>query len=241
MSNIQETVLEKISTGKVAMQPRWYFLLKGALLLSGLIIAALVAIYFLSFVFFALHKTGLSLAPSLGMPGILFFIVSSPWILIAVVLVFLGILYLLVTSYAFSYKQPLVYSLLGVVLLVIAIASLIQQTTMHERMQRFAEDTRMPAVLPLYQSFSDERPKGIRVGHVEAITASSFVLKTVKEDTFTVHTSSRTKMPETALIVGDAVIVFGKEFENSIDAFGVRKVDQEGFLFQERHRQPLRQ
>ena len=234
MNNIQEQVLEKISTGKVAMQPRWYFVLKGALLLSGLVIAALVAIYFLSFVFFALHKTGLAMAPSLGIYGVLFFIVSSPWMLILVVLVFLGILYLLVTSYAFSYKQPLIYSLLGVVLIVIALSSLIQQTAMHERMQRFAEDTRMPAVLPLYRTFSDERPQGMRAGTVTTFTESGFVLTTLKDDVFTVQTTSRTKMPEVMLEIGDGVIVFGKESDGSINAFGVRKIEADGFLFEER-------
>jgi hypothetical protein len=146
MNNLQKDILNKIKTGEIHMKPKWHFVLKGALWLTATIAVALMAVYLLSFVFFLMRESGLLFAPLFGWAGVVLFVVSSPWILIGVVGVFLGVLYLLVSHYSFSYQKPLVYSMIGSVLLVIALSSFIQATSFHGRAGDFVARPRVPGL-----------------------------------------------------------------------------------------------
>lgn len=226
MNDLQQKLLEKIKAGEVTMVPRWHFLLRGLLWATALVTVALVAIYLLSFIFFMLRHSGLMFAPLFGWHGLMIFVVSSPWILVGMLGLFLCALYLLVTHYSFSYQKPLVYSMIGVVLFVIAVASLIQQTSMHERIRTFATEREVPGLAPLYRDATERKSDEVTRGEIRQLSESGFMLKTVENEVYPVIVSGHTKLPfNHALEVDDAVMVFGPLREGSIDAFGVRLDD----------------
>jgi hypothetical protein len=223
MNDIQNKLLEKIKAGEVAMKPRWQFVLQGLLWAGTTIVAALIAVYILSFVLFALHKSGLVFAPLFGWSGIVLFIVSSPWLLIGFVGALLLVLYVLVSHYAFSYRKPLVYSLLGVVLLVIAVASIIQQTNFHGRAGEFFERHEVPGLTPLYRDIEQKPPKDVTRGTLSNLTDKRFTLTTEKGVVYEVEFDEHTKLPPSReLAAGDIVMVFGPMTDTTIKAFGVR-------------------
>jgi len=222
MISMKEKMLAKINTGEVKMMPRWYFVLRGLLWASLGVVLFLVAIYVLSFFLFFLRETGLWFAPGFGLEGLMLFVVSSPWILVAAVGGFVLVLYLLVRSYAFSYKKPLVYSMIGIVLAVIGIASVLQSVGFHDRTRDFAETHRVPGLAPLYRSLDEKPPKDVTKGEVILVTSTALQIAT-REGNIVVHISDTTKMPKTAVTVGERVEVFGPNVNGFIEAFGIRK------------------
>ncbi len=223
MNDIQQKLLQKIKAGEVKMVPRWHFVLRGLLWGAVTVVVAIIAVYLLSFVLYALHQSGLAFAPLFGWMGIMMFIVSSPWLLIGVVGIFLFLLYILVSRYSFSYQKPLVYSIVGLVLFVIAVSSLIQETNLHEKAGEFVERHDIPGLAPMYKEISERPPKDITRGTISEFTDNGFVFATEAGEEYTVTYNERTRFPvDTELAVGDAVMVFGPIQENTIEAFGVR-------------------
>ena len=228
MNDFKNNIIQKIKTGEVRMQPRWHFVFRTLLLIVGTAITALLAIYFLSFILFALRKTGLVFAPQMGFPGITFFITASPWLLVALVLIFLFLLYVLVTHFTFSYRRPLIYSLLVVTLLVVGCSSLVQHTTMHERIQSFTERNNTPAMAPFYHRHANTRPDGMTLGTITEITPSGFLLQTEEDRPIAISVIEGTRTPPgLPLEVGMHVLVFGEEEADTVTAFGVKPVPED--------------
>lgn len=223
MNNLKDTILKKITAGEVAMRPRWHFVLRALLFFSMLSIAALVAIYLLSFVFFVLVRNGLLLTPAFGLPGIIFFVVRSPWLLILCVGVFLTILYLLVQHYAFCYRRPLLYSLLAVVGFVLITSSVLHAFAVQQHLKEFSERHHVPGMTPLYRDVADRRPDGITPGAITDLTSDGFVLTTPERDRFSVVITKTTRgAGQHTFAVGDMVLVFGTPNGSTIMAKGVR-------------------
>lgn len=223
MSDIKEILSEKIKTGDIHMVPKWQFVLHTVLWAVGAVLAAVVAVYLFSFVLFILHRSGILFAPLYGWHGIMLFIISSPWFLISLVGVFLLVLYLLVTHFAFSYKRPLVYSMLGVVLFVIVLSSLMNQFAVHERMGRFSERHEVPGFSPMYRGIEMQRPEEVTLGTILAVHGEEIVVRTQDGEEVTVIRTLQTKQPQRKTWnSGDEVFIFGTEKEGVIEAFGIR-------------------
>lgn len=205
------------------MVPKWHFILRSILWAMATIILALLAVYGLSFILFAMRETGLVFAPLFGWSGIMLLVVSSPWILIGAVLTFMLVLYILVSRYSFSYQKPLVYSMIGLVLLVIGLSSLIQTTTFHHRAGEFMSRHDVPGLALLYRGIDEHPTREITRGTVSKLTESDFVLTTKEGTQYTVRLTERTRFPQnTKLTNGNTVYVFGPIEAEYINAFGIR-------------------
>ncbi|MCA9360447.1 hypothetical protein KC730_00980 [Candidatus Kaiserbacteria bacterium] len=223
MDNLQKNILNKIKAGEISMVPKWHFVLRGVLWATMTIVVALIAIYLLSFVMFALRESGLMFAPLFGWSGLVLFIVSSPWIIILASGFFLLALYVLVSHYSFSYQKPLVYSMVGLVFLVIALSSFIQTTGFHNQAGDFANRHGVPGLAPLYRGVGERPPQDVTKGTISELTDSQFTLIADSGEVYTVELNNRTKLPKQAeLIEGESVFVFGHLEETTIKAFGVR-------------------
>lgn len=224
MNTFKDDILQKIAHGDVRMVPRWHFVLKATLLGIGAVLAALISIYLLSFLLFVLNATGLLFAPSLGMHGAIFFITSSPWIIIGTLGMFWMLLYVLVTRYSFSYKRPFMYSVIAVVLFVVAFSSLIQQTAVHERVHSFVEDRNVPGIGSMYRTL-DRQPDKITVGTITRIDQDTFVITTGQNNRFTiVRTEGTSEYPVgVRYSMNKCVLVLGKRNGSTITAIGIRQ------------------
>ena len=182
-----------------------------------------MVLYLISFVLFIFHQSGSVFAFGFGFRGISFFIMSSPWLLIGTSFIFLILLYLLVTQYSFSFKQPLLYTMLSLILLSLLGSWLIQQTTVHQRIGHFTERHDVPVFSPLYRNAMNQRPDGLVVGQITEISGSDLVLTSEQGESITIKITEKTRMPrETPIIVGEYLIVFGERDESVITAFGIK-------------------
>lgn len=226
MSELKNNLLKKIKSGEIDMKPRWHFMLKAGLLLFGIVVAALLAIYFLSFTIFFIRQTGLFMTPGLGFYGLSYFILTSPWLLIGASLGFLLVLYLLVKHYSFSYKQPLLYSLLALVLLALLGSTALNKALLHQRIGGFMADRPLPVMAPMYRQALDERPEGLSVGTITSLTDDGFVLETERGESLIVSVNSKTRLARGYRYqVGESVLVLGFTRNNEVVARGVRPFD----------------
>lgn len=178
LESIRENVLHAIKDGEVTMRPRWYFVVKAILVGAGALLIFLGTIYLASFVIFVLYKTGIIYVPDFGLHGIMGFLFNLPWLLIFVAFVFAIFLEVLVQRYSFVYKKPLLYSVCGVLVLVVAGSVIVAATPLHSQFFKNSRERQLP-FFPgqLYLQFGFEHNKGIHRGVVTSVTDEGFYIK----------------------------------------------------------------
>lgn len=205
------------------MKPHWHFVLKSLLLILGIIVAVLLVAYILSFVHFFLRQSGVGFVPFYGFRGLRMFVMNSPWHLIASAGALIVVIQVLFRKYSFNFRQPLLYSLIGIVILVLLGAFVIRLTQIHPRLQGFAEYHDVPVFGPLYRSIYERRLESITFGTITEVADNSFVLESDTGEILTVVLTPRTKRPPNKMFaVGETVLIFGNREENTITAIGIR-------------------
>lgn len=224
--SIRDKVLAAVRGGQVKMRPRWHFFLRAALAVAGVIIIFLSLLSIVSFIIFALQQSGVWFLPIFGLRGLRAFLVSLPWLLVAVSVVFIIILEVLVERYSFAYLRPLLYSVLGIVIFVILGGFMVARTSLHHGLFRQAEGNRLPFAGPMYREFGAPRFRNIHFGIVTEVANGSFHIRTRRGETINIIVTPETRFPlGVGIAEGDLVVVFGERDDDTVRAFGVRKVD----------------
>lgn len=222
--SIKEGVLEAIQTGRAKMRPRWHFVLRAVLLVVGVSLVFFALLYLASFILFALRETGIWFAPLYGSRGWITFFRSLPWVLIFLSLVFMVVLEILVQRYAFANRKPLLYSVLGIV--VLAVLGGIIVAPFHRPFFRSAREHSFPFAGGFYRNFEFARFDDIHRGRIMTITPEGFVLQDLNGETSTVFITSGTRMfPDPDVESGNAVVVFGDQTDHAIQAYGIREIN----------------
>ena len=229
--SLRDAVLEAIQSGNVTMRPKWHFVLRAILALVGIGIVVLTLLYLASFILFLLRRSGMMFVPVFGARGWFIFIRSLPWLLFALLALFIVVLQILVQHYSFAYRKPLVYSVVGIVVIVIAGGSIVAQTSFHRRFMRNAERHHVPFAEPFYRQFGHPRFRSIHRGIITQAESNGFTMSAQDEEPITVMISPKTRLPLGAdFSAGDMVVVFGDLDDHTIEAFGVRKIDDQSPL-----------
>src|SRR5690349_18490295 len=117
-SNLGQNLVHTIKEDHVSMRPKWHYAVGTVVsIVSGVLLAALL-LYVASFVVFELRENGSWFGPAFGTRGWLILISSLPWLLLLVILILIVGLERLMRRYALIYRRPLIYSLLGIVIIV---------------------------------------------------------------------------------------------------------------------------
>lgn len=224
--SIKDKVLAAITSGQVKMLPRWHYVLKAILAISGAIMLSLALLFLASFIIFYLRQSGVWFAPGFGLRGIGVFLTSLPWLLILVAVVFVVVLEVLVKHYAFAYRQPLLYSALGIVLLVTLGGIAVAKTSFHGEFLRQAREHRLPFGEPLYREFGVKGARNVHPGNISELTENGFILSTRHDEDLTITVTPQTRFPiGYDLAEGDLVVVMGEREGDTVEAFGVRKIE----------------
>jgi hypothetical protein len=225
-NKIKEEVLNAIQRGDIKQHSRRYFVLRGALIGTGIGLVLVAVLYLASFIFFIMRQTGVWFVPAFGWRGWVSFFRSAPWLLIALAAAFVILLEVLVRRYSFAYREPLAYSAVGLVLIVVGGGFLLFETSVHRVLFGFAENHGLPSpVGQLYRGFGEQRFEDIHPGMIIATTSDGFILQEIHENTTdSVVIASDTQLPaESGFAPSDTVVVFGPEASGVIHAIGIQK------------------
>ena len=225
---IRDAVLEKIHKGQARMRPKWHFILKTVLLFIGLVIVLLAFLYLASFTIFILHQTGVWFLPIFGLRGIRAFLFSLPWFLILLGIVFTVVLELLVRHYSFAYRKPFLYSLAVIIVFITITSFAISKTALHQNFSARAKGERLPFAGKLYRDYgSMKNNPDVHPGMIIEITAEGFLMDHMRDGTTTVIVVLETRFPlGMDFEKGDRVVVLGERKNETIQAFGIRRIDE---------------
>jgi len=223
---MQQSILEAIEGGKVKIRPKWFFVLQTATAILGGVILGLFLIYVVGFMLFLLRQSGVLFAPAIGFSGIYLFFELLPWLLVVLSLVLLLGLVLFVSHYPFAYHRPIMYSLLGIFIVVTIISFFI---TFLPFDTGFLGYTNLSSVGGHYNDYAAGELSGVHSGEIMAIVANGFVLQGLSGETSTVLFVGGISPSDigNGLQAGDRVVVFGERDSNGfIEASAIEKVPQ---------------
>ena len=232
--SIQDNVLAAINAGQVHMRPRWHFVAKAVLLVTGIVLAVLVLVYIVSLIIFILHQTGVWFTPGFGLRGVREFLVGLPWFLVGLIIVFIVILQILVKHFSFSYGRPLLYSAVAIVLLVGAGGFAIALTPIHQNLFNHARDNELPFAGGLYRQYGLPRePRGgVVPGEIIEIIEHGYNINTPRSELLQVLVTPQTHLSKDSnLEIGDRIVVVGDRQGTIITAFGIQEVDRDAMQF----------
>ena len=222
---MKDEILKAIEGGRLTMRPKWQFITRTALVIVGIILIALTTVYITSFTVFILRKTGIWFVAGFGFHDFSLFLISLPWILITIAIIFILLLEILIKRYSFAYGKPFIYSALGIIVLVTVSAITIGSTSFHEHFFDQAQNGKMPFAGPFYEHIT-RQPENITVGNVVQIFSNGYSIQDSREETFIVvigpHTNVQTSK---GFSIGDIILVVGKREHRIIEAMEIKKPD----------------
>lgn len=223
--SVREHVFSKIERGEARMRTQRYFVFKGALMAVGAMLIVLTLLYLMSFILFVLRRTGAWFAPSFGLRGIGVFLVSLPWFLIVAAAVFIVLTEVFIQRYAFVYRKPILYSFIGIVVLVAGGGFLVSRTALHSGMLKYVEEHEVPLMAPLYRGYGMWHLPRIHAGIVTAVNGEGFCLTNLSGETFTVLADEAARFPFAGqFLEGDDVVILGEWEGEVVRARSVQRI-----------------
>ncbi len=223
-TSVSDLVITAIEHDKVVMRPKWHFILGIGLLISGTVLMALTVVFVVSFIFFSLRQNGSWFVSDFGLEGWQAFIVSLPWMLLVVAIIFIVILGLLVKKYSFAYGRPLLYSALGIVIVTSVTGFLISLTSFHSSLLGEAENQHLPIAGVMYRQYGHRDLDHIVIGRIMEKNQNTFALYSPDRKVFTIIITPRTIVPQEELTIAEVVVVLGDRQGNTIKALGIKRL-----------------
>jgi hypothetical protein len=226
--SIQDSIVSDIKEGKIKMHSKAFFLARTSLLFLSIFIVFLFVVYLASFIIFSLRISGMWFLPSFGLTGFRVLFGSLPWLLILLAAAMVVLLEFFAEHISFIYKTPAVYSLLGIIGLVLFIAVIIGISPLHTRLFRGAREGGLSVIGSFYRGYGAPDSYDVHNGSIAQITQDGFVIETPNGEVLTVLASQPMKQN---LEVGDLVIIIGSRSKSTIHALVLRKIDEDRNFF----------
>ena len=237
--SLSKKVLDKVESDQIKMRPKIYFILRIVLVALITLFVALFVLYLVSFIIFNLRASGVWFLPGFGFPAMGIFFISLPWFLILIALILIVVLELLVKHFRFTYCRPILYSISGIIIFTLLGSFAISKTHLHPDLFWKAREGKLSVVGGFYRGFAASKLSDVHCGMVSDTTDNSFSLETAKGEILTIVISSTTRCQLGCQLgkeikKNDEVVVLGKRDNGTVEAFGVRKVDDRLNIFQRR-------
>lgn len=229
--SLKDNVLGAIRTNSVRMRPRWHFVLRAALSVTGLALAALFAVYLVSLAIFILRLNGGWFATSFGTAGLRVFLLGIPWAVVIIAIVFLVVVQLLVKHYSFAYRRPLLYSVIAIVAIVAIGGFAVARTGFHRELLSRARDERLPVAGAIYRRLELMRPERLYRGIITETGERGFWMTERDGEFLEVVVRRSTRTPRGwSPSVDQPVVVVGERVDDAILAEGVMPIRDDAGL-----------
>lgn len=227
-NSVKDVILQRIQDGEAAMRPRWHFVVKSLLVIAAVIILVFVLMIIGSFIAFVMQQNGGWFAPGFGLRGLQPLLVSIPWVLVGVSVVFVVLLEIMVRQYQFAYRKPVLLTLLGVLLVVFSGSAALAKGGVHYNVLERVERGEFRAVKLLYKKKQQETSNPhVYMGNIQMVTRDGFVLLQRDDTEVYVRVGDHVRMkPGTDPSVGDVVTVLGRLVDDGlVDARAIKPLD----------------
>lgn len=170
--------MKNIESGKVKLRSRYIFIAEKLGLGSAVVLSILLVVLFCNLLLYYLRATDNLSYLSFGKSGILAFLESFPYLLVALVIVSVFVAGLLLKHTGTLYKRPFSYLAIGLVVFALVAGTALAYTSVDERLE---DETYIPAgpgmfLRPLFQHDLDDQ-SGV-AGRIVSVTTSTLVIQT---------------------------------------------------------------
>ena len=226
-SDIGRTLQQQIRAGTIKMKPRLYFVLMGALYIVSAVVVFGTALYLVSFIVFILKANGILTLPYFGIRGFGILASSLPWLLIILIIILVIVLELLGKHFSFVYRWPLLYSMLGIVIFVLAFGIVAGHSPLHYAVLSQAQNRTLPFGGPLYRHYGTMHLRDAHIGTVLERATSTLVIQDRSGALYTIILSPERRYPLRGIEPDDIVMVIGSRTDGTIQAIGVREIKRD--------------
>lgn len=221
-----EKLLDKIKKGELKKHSKYYFVFRTFLWGLGAFLILIFSIFLGSFIVFSLRASGALFLPLFGFPGMRIFLFSFPWLLILIVVFLVLLIEGLVKKFPLIYRKPLLYSILGILIVVLVGSFVLDKSRLHVRFLERAQDYRLPLVGSVYRGQGMKQIKNTYIGRVTETTTDGFYIIMNESQKIKVLISKQTKfIPHKDIGIEDVVLIFGEKKEEGIVALGIKKIE----------------
>lgn len=212
-SKLKDCILDQAKAGDIQMKPKSYFLLRSVLIGFGITVVFGLSMYLASFVLYTASRNGLWSLPQFGFRGYGLLFSNFPWILLLITVSFIILLEIFVKKYTSLYRRPLVYSALGVVVIIVVAGLITQELPTHQKLAK-----------PLHNGFLMHDFDEVHPGVITEINKDTFLIKQPDGVVVLVATSTKTNFPRLQeFVVGDWVVVIGDIEDGILVAEGIHE------------------
>ena len=218
---MEEKVMKEINQGSVKLRSRYLFLADKLSMGSVLALTVLLAILFCSLALLYLKSSDNLGYLSFGNRGVLAFLESFPYFLMAMIIVLMFFAGFLIKKSDISYKNPFGYYALGLVGVVVLAGVLVSATDIDERIEDEAYSQRVPGIFfrPFLRQGINDGQRGI-VGRVIEVGDGYIRIQTPQAIKNVDVRALQTRRAE-PLIEGLFVMAIG---EGSVDTFTAQDI-----------------
>ncbi|MEI8360529.1 MAG: hypothetical protein WCG01_00100 [bacterium] len=218
-SNIKDVVLSKISKGEIKKTPKAVFVMRGALYILAITVVIAFVLFLLSFVIYALQASELWYLPMFGIKGVELLLSNFPWFLIFLALILIITLEALVSRYSFVYRKPLLYSAVGIIVIVLAVSFAVRQTAIHESIYKAIKKNNPGYAKMFYDEYTRPNSVDFHPGTVIEVIDNGFVLENRDRSTTSIKITAKTQVGKNFKIFkGGRLLVLGKVIDGVIEA-----------------------
>ena len=132
------------------------------------------------------------------------------------------------------YRQPIIYSLLTIILIVFVSGFLISRTPFHSNLFLKAQERHLPAIGPFYRNFGAPPVSNVHPGMVSEVTDNGFIIETPRGERLDIITSKDISL-KTEIKEGDMIVVLGERKGDTVQASDIREVEKNPDLFPRHH------
>jgi len=231
--NLIEKVNAQIASGKVGMRSRAVFVFKSITLVCLSFFVFLTTTLIVNFIVFSIHMQSTDAFLGFGPRGWYAFLTFFPWMLLVVDALGTILLIMLLRTFRFGYRMPLLY-IGGAVLVAASVFgfALERHTPMNDVLMREANRPEMPRGIPLFFNRLHTPPPGEGRCRCEITAITDAAHLTVRDvvtgESFTAIIQDDAHGATTGLNVGDVVFMGGEMKDGVFEVFGIRTGERRG-------------
>jgi hypothetical protein len=221
---MKDNVIDTIKSREIKMRSHKYFVVRAVFVILAMVLLFILILFVATFIIFALQQNGGFYATNFGAVGWETFFFSLPWSFLLLSIVLVLILWLLLRRYALIYRQPFLYTLLLLIVVVSLMCFFLSASSIHGGILRYVARNQVPLVAGVYE-FETAPMSGVYRGQIATLATSSFILENTAGQTSTVIVVPGALYELAGVQPGDYVILFGHGVATAtIKAYGLERV-----------------
>lgn len=151
MTDLKDKIIQTLSSGEIKMIPKWRLVLYSLAAALSALFLFLIVVFSFSFIFFVLSRYGFMYLPMFGFMTTIHMLNAIPLLLLLCTVALLFVIELISRKYAFSFRKPLIVTLLSITSLAVVLSFIISITPMHEYMRDYAKEHNITLVSKAYK------------------------------------------------------------------------------------------